>query len=110
LIAITINTTLLLVLTIYYSELTEELNCCRSLNAQLKQKIRDISGRSSNDSKEFLDTFEEVMKDEMMAMKYAFETKLKFAKDAADLLSKKHQELISRMTLNPTEPLQSIKI
>jgi len=50
------------------------------------------------------------MKDEMMAMKYAFETKLKFAKDAADLLSKKHQELISRMTLNPTEPLQSIKI
>ncbi len=67
-----------------------------------------MSGSSSNDSKEFLDTFEEVMRDEMMAMKSAFETKLKFAKEASDLLSKKHQELISRMTLTASEPVQLI--
>lgn len=88
--------------------MTEELNSYRSLNEQLKQKIRNISGSSSYDSKEFLDTFEEVMRDEMMAMKCAFETKLKFAKEASDLLSKKHQELISRMTLTTSEPVQLI--
>lgn len=48
------------------------------------------------------------MRDEMMAMKCAFETKLKFAKEASDLLSKKHQELISRMTLTTSEPVQLI--
>ncbi len=88
--------------------MTEELNNYRTLNEQLKQKIRDMSGNDSRDSKEFLDTFEEVMRDEMMAMKCAFENKLKFAKEAADLLSKKHQELISRMTLTNSESSQLI--
>ena len=38
-------------------------------------------GAGSKESKDFLDTFEEVMRDEMSAMKAAFEMKLRIAKE-----------------------------
>ena len=64
-------------------EVTEELSSYKVLCEKLKQKIRDMSGKDSK-TQDFLDSFEEVMRDEMMTMKLAFETKLKQAKEEAD--------------------------
>lgn len=74
----------------------EEVSHYKRLTETLKQKLRELSGGSA-DSKEFLDSFEEVMKEEMMTMKAAFETKLRLAREEADSLSKRHQQEIIRM-------------
>ena len=58
----------------------EELDSYKKLTEKLKLKIRDM-GAGSKESKDFLDTFEEVMRDEMSAMKAAFEMKLRIAKE-----------------------------
>jgi hypothetical protein len=78
-------------------EITEELGSYKALCEKLKQKIRDMSGKDSK-TQDFLDSFEEVMRDEMMTMKLAFETKLKQAKEEADANSRRHQEEISRLS------------
>jgi hypothetical protein len=83
---------------------------------KLKDKIRDLSmkssssaaGKSGGNNNEFFDTFEEVMKEEMMTMKMAFEAKLKAAKDEADALSKKHQQEIQRIQTS-SSPFNSLK-
>ncbi len=74
--------------------LEEELQQYKVLTEKLKQRIRDISPL---DKREFLDSFEEVMRDEMMAMKGAFEVKLKLAKSEVEALSKKHQQDIQKI-------------
>lgn len=74
----------------------EEVGHYKKLTETLKQKLRDLSD-GSGDNKEFLDTFEEVMKEEMMTMKSAFETKLRIAREEADANSKRHQQEIIRM-------------
>lgn len=78
-------------------EVTEELGSYKALCEKLKQKIRDMSGKDSK-TQDFLDSFEEVMRDEMMTMKMAFEAKLKQAKEEADANSRRHQEEISRLS------------
>ena len=74
--------------------LEQELQEYKSLTDKLKQKIRDITPL---DKRELLDSFEEVMQDEMMTMKAAFENKLKIAKGELENLSKKHQNDIQRI-------------
>jgi chromosome segregation ATPase len=74
----------------------EEVTHYKKLTETLKQKLRDLGGATA-DNKEFLDTFEEVMKEEMMTMKAAFETKLRLAREEADATSKRHQQEIVRM-------------
>lgn len=71
-----------------------ELIKYKALTEKLKQKIRDITPM---DKREFLDSFEEVMRDEMMAMKDAFETKLRLAKGEVEAMSRKHQQDILRL-------------
>ena len=75
----------------------EEVAHYKKLTETLKQKLRDLGANGGGDSKEFLDSFEEVMKEEMMTMKAAFESKLRLAREEADATSKKHQQEIIRM-------------
>ena len=81
-----------------------ELQQYRLLTDNLKEKIKDLSKKLQNQHQsshanpaDFFDTFEEVMKDEMMSMKIAFEAKLKIAREETDALQKKHQQEILRM-------------
>lgn len=90
----------------------------QSMIEKLKDKIKDLSMKSTSgkgntttaggNNNEFFDTFEEVMKEEMMTMKMAFEAKLKAAKDEADALSKKHQQEIQRIQASAS-PFNSLK-
>jgi hypothetical protein len=77
------------------NEITTEMIALKKTNEKLIQKIRDMSVKN-NDAKDFLDSFEEVMRDEMTAMKEAFEAKLKAAKDDQLALSRRHQDEINR--------------
>lgn len=72
----------------------EELSSYKKLTETLKQKIRDMS---TADGREFLDSFEEVMREEMMTMKGAFEAKLRVAREEADATSRRHQQEIQRL-------------
>eukprot|EP01036_Dinobryon_divergens_P029958 gene29958-39134_t len=74
----------------------EELDSYKKLTEKLKLKIRDM-GAGSKESRDFLDTFEEVMRDEMSAMKAAFEMKLRVAKEEADATTRRHQQEIARI-------------
>ena len=56
--------------------------------------MKDASAR------EFLDSFEEVLQDEMMAMKSAFELKLKHKSDEVDAMSTRHRQEIQRLSAN----------
>lgn len=75
----------------------DEINQYKKLTESLKNKIRELTAKSGGDSKDFMDTFEEVMQEEMMTMKSAFETKLRLAKEDADKMSRRHQQEILRM-------------
>lgn len=72
----------------------EEVASYKRLSESLKQKIREMSKGSNID----IDSFEEVMKEEMMAMKEAFTAKLNIAKEEAELTSKRHRAEIARMS------------
>ena len=72
-----------------------EIATLSKMNDTLKIKIKELSG--SDDRREFADTFEEVMREEMMAMKVAFEAKLKAAKTEAESASRKAQLEILKM-------------
>lgn len=72
---------------------------------QLKQKIKDLcnkAGASAGRDSDFLDSFEEVLQDEMTTMKMAFEAKLRAAREEADALSRKHAAEIQRMQQSPS--------
>ena len=85
------------------SSQADEIRQYLQLTETLKDKIKDLASRSGGGgkeaaaAKEFLDTFEEVMREEMLTMKSAFESKLKAARDAADATSKRHQQEIMRI-------------
>eukprot|EP01041_Mallomonas_annulata_P004954 gene4954-9908_t len=68
----------------------------RDLTESLKTKLKNLGSR---DNREYLDTFEEVMRDEMMSMKTAFESKLKVAREEVETISKKHQMEIQRLQM-----------
>ena len=59
----------------------------------LKQKIRQL-GSGNND---FMDTFEEVMREEMQAMKTAFENKLRLAKEDNEISAQRHKQAIQNL-------------
>ena len=73
-----------------------EVEAYKQLNDKLKDKIRSM-GTGYKDNKDFLDTFEEVMREEMMTMKSAFEMKLKNAKEDAENISRRHRQEIQRL-------------
>ena len=75
----------------------EEINGHKKINESLKQKIRDLSNKQGSSEKDFLDSFEEVMQDEMYTMKQAFESKLKAKAEEASAMSNRHQLEINRM-------------
>lgn len=78
----------------------DEIDSLKAMVEKYKQKIKDLSAAAGNTSKkdrDFFDTFEEVMQDEMMSMKSAFEKKLKAAKEEADQKTKLHQQEILKM-------------
>lgn len=80
----------------------EEVLHYKKLTETLKAKIKSIGDGHNVDTKDYLDTFEEVMKEEMMVMKSAFEAKLKSAKEDAEALARRHQQEIVRMqSLSP---------
>lgn len=76
-----------------------ELAETQKLAQSLRDRLRDAcSGKSANaDSGNWNDTFEEVMQEELHAMKVAFEAKLKAARDESEALSKRHQQEILRL-------------
>ena len=82
----------------------EENKALKKLVDTLKERIRKMSTGDDMSTQDFLDSFEEVMREEMMAMKGAFEKKLRLAKEEADELSKKHREELNRMTQSSPVP------
>lgn len=91
----------------------EEIKQYLRLTDTLKDKIKEMgssrsgSGSGGQDAKDFLDSFEEVMREEMLAMKGAFETKLRLAKEAADATSRRHQQEILR--IHTSSPYSTVK-
>ena len=82
----------------------EELVSYKKLTENLKKKLRELS---SGSNQEFMDSFEEVMRDEMMTMKGAFEAKLRSNKEDAEAISKRHAQEIQR--IYNASPLLSVK-
>ena len=78
--------------------LNGELDSYKKMSEGLKKKIKELSGKS--DSRDFMDSFEEVMQDEMYTMKLAFEAKLKAKADEVAALSNRHALEISKMQVN----------
>lgn len=71
------------------SETQSEVASLRSLNDNLMRKLKNLS--SQDKARDFAETFEEVMREEMMAMKTAFEAKLRVAIEERDIASRRHQ-------------------
>ena len=53
-----------------FTQLSEELLSYKKLADSMKLKLRDFMGAKDNITPSFMDSYEEVMKDEMMAMKW----------------------------------------
>lgn len=77
-----------------YKDIQDELNYYKKQCEKLKNNFKELNSSNNITEKNFLDSFEEVMKDEMMNMKFAFEKKLRDAKDSSEELRKKHQSEI----------------
>lgn len=76
-------------------ECLAEIEALTKINDNLKTKLKDMSG--TDDRRDFADTFEEVMREEMMAMKVAFEAKLRIAKAETEAASRRNQLEIMKM-------------
>jgi len=74
-----------------------DLESYKKMSESLKKKIRDLSSKGDSDSKDFMDSFEEVMQDEMYTMKLAFEAKLKCKADEVEALAQRHALEINRI-------------
>ena len=74
------------------------------MTEELKKKLRELGGKSGADAKDFLDSFEEVMKEEMMTMKTAFETRLKVAKAESDEVARRHANEIRNLQVISNSP------
>ena len=59
----------------------------------LKTRLNEFKSKENT----FMDTFEEVMKDEMMSMKSAFEAKLRLAKEKSDAMALRHHQELNRI-------------
>lgn len=59
------------------------------------KKLRELSNKENK--RDFTDTFEEVMREEMMAMKTAFELKLKVATEERDIATRRHQNELQKL-------------
>jgi hypothetical protein len=59
------------------------------------RKLKKLSAQDT--TKDFADTFEEVMREEMMAMKTAFEAKLRVAVEERDTATRRHQTELHRL-------------
>jgi len=57
---------------------------------QMKRKWREAMQEKSQSSNQFNDTYEEVLQDEMMAMKRGFENKLGVAREQINEMEDKH--------------------
>jgi hypothetical protein len=68
----------------------------RSLNESLMRKLKKL-GSQTDSAKDFADTFEEVMREEMMAMKVAFEAKLRVAVEERDTATRRHQTELHKL-------------
>lgn len=87
-------------------ELMNEVESYKQLCDSLKKKIKDMSGK---DTREFMDSFEEVMQEEMMTMKAAFEGKLKRKTEDAEAMAARHRAEISRLSSsNSTNSLHNM--
>lgn len=85
----------------------DEVTSYKKLTESLKQKIRELSS-ASGDGRDFLDSFEEVMRDEMMTMKDAFEAKLRAAREEADAATRRHNMQIQQLNSSShTRPVPS---
>lgn len=85
-------------------ESQEEATNYKRLTEELKKKLRELGGKSGADAKDFLDSFEEVMKEEMMTMKTAFETRLKVAKAESDEVARRHANEIRNLQVISNSP------
>ena len=75
--------------------LKSDLAALEKMNQSLMDTIKKMTNQASKN--DFADTFEEVMREEMMAMKMAFEVKLKIARQQTEAMSKKRQSEITRI-------------
>ena len=81
-------------------EATISIEMHKATAETLKKKLKELG---TGDARDFMDSFEEVMRDEMMSMKIAFENKLKMAKEDAEISSRRHQHAIQQlMSLSPS--------
>lgn len=74
--------------------MTAEARNLERLVETYKQQLREAP---TKDGRQFGDSFQEVMQDEMMTMKMAFEAKLRAARDEVEAVSRKHQGEIQRI-------------
>jgi len=81
-----------------------EVDGLTKLTESLKGRLRDLSSRPTD--REFLDSYEEVMRDEMLTMKSAFESKIRLVKEEAEAASRRHNEMIKSLS---TERLKLAK-
>lgn len=87
----------------------EETTSYKRLTEELKRKLRELGSKSGTDAKDFLDTFEEVMKEEMMSMKGAFESRLKRAQAESDETARRHaNEIRNLQALNSSPSTKSL--
>ncbi len=77
-----------------------ELDAFKKLSQSLKDRLQLGAASQADNKGMFLDSFEEVLQEEMMTMKAAFETKLRLAKEEAELTSKRHLQEIQRMQMS----------
>jgi exonuclease VII large subunit len=77
-------------------EATQESEANARTCESLRAKLRELSARGKD--RDFLDSYEEVMRDEMMTMKDAFERKLRLAKEEAEASSRRNSELIRNLS------------
>lgn len=89
-------------------DMNETVNMHKTTAEALRKKLKEIGG---SDSRDFMDTFEEVMREEMLTMKSAFENKLKLAKEEAEMSSRRHQQAIQQLlALSPSSSATQLGI
>lgn len=82
-------------------QLKDEIEELKRLNDAMIAKMRNF--HSNMNDREFLDTFEEVMRDEMTAMKLAYERKLKVIREELNMSTIRYQsEIQSLRNMNKT--------
>lgn len=84
-------------LTSTQSELTETQKLVSSLREKVRELCTGPQGSKNAQASNWSDTYEEVMQEELQAMKAAFEAKLRAAREESDALARRHQQEITRL-------------